>query len=479
MRITDLLKELFENWSGEKTVSISPLPASGSNRFYYRIKSENKTAIGVANHDEKENKAFITFTKHFLDKKLKVPKIYSKNLDYGIYLLEDLGDITLYSLIENAKDKTNFQQEIEKYYKEALLELIKFQIDGGDGLDYSVCYPRNSFDKQSMMWDLNYFKYYFVKLTQIPFDEQLLENDFEKFTKFLLTADTDYFMYRDFQSRNIMIKEDRLYFIDYQGGRKGALQYDVASLLYDAKANLPQSIRDVLLEFYLDQAGGEISFDRNEFKKYFNGYVLMRILQALGAYGFRGIYEKKLHFLKSIPYALKNIKFLLDKNFLQLDLPELKRVLEYSINNEELNFIPAPKQTDKLLVTIKSFSYKSGIPIDYSGNGGGHVFDCRAIHNPGRHDEFKDLTGKDKPVIDFLESQKDVKEFLKDVYSIVDRMIKEYSERNFKNIFVSFGCTGGQHRSVYCAERLAEHIEDNYDVDVVIHHTELEKKDFN
>ena len=475
MKITDLLKELFERWSGEKTVSISPLPASGSNRFYYRIKSENKTAIGAANHNEKENIAFITFTKHFLRKGLSVPKIYAEELKYGIYLIEDLGDTTLYSLIENNKENL---QEIENIYRVALTELIKFQVDGNDGLDYSVSYPRSKFDKQSMMWDLNYFKYYFVKLTQIPFDEQLLEDDFEKLTKFLLSTETDYFMYRDFQSRNIMMKDDKLYFIDYQGGRKGALQYDVASLLFDGKANLTRDLRNELLEFYIQQLHKRENFGAEKFKKYFYGYVLMRVLQAMGAYGFRGIYEKKTHFLKSIPFGIKNINFLLKDKLLPVELPELKNVLERIVNSNKFNFKTDIEKTEKLLVKINSFSYKTGIPADYSANGGGFVFDCRAIHNPGRFDEFKDKTGKDKSVQSFLESKSDVKFFLNNVYSLVDKTINSYNERNFKNLMVSFGCTGGQHRSVYCAEKLAEHIKNNYDIDVVVHHTELAKKDF-
>jgi aminoglycoside/choline kinase family phosphotransferase len=317
-------------------VSTTPLPQSGSSRQYFRMISANHQAIGVYNPDKRENIAFITFTKHFLKHNLKVPHLYESDIDKNIYLLEDLGNETLFSFITTNRTGEEFPNTIKEHYKTTLAELVKFQIDTFEGLDLSVCYPRSSFDKQSMLWDLHYFKYYFLKLTQTPFDEQKLEDDFTTLIDFLLSTDIDFFMYRDFQSRNIMLKNDELYFIDYQGGRKGALQYDVASFLYDAKADIPQQIRDELLEHYLLTLNQKIKVDREEFKKFYYGYVLIRILQALGAYGFRGIHEKKAHFLKSIPYAVNNIEYLLSNNLLPHGLGELNSALGHIIDRKSV-----------------------------------------------------------------------------------------------------------------------------------------------
>lgn len=471
------LKERFEKWAGEKVKSTTPLPQSGSYRQYFRMKSANHQAIGVYNPDKNENYAFLTFTKHFLNHNLKVPRLYESDNDNNVYLLEDLGDETLFRFITNNKTSKEFPLSIKEHYKKALSELIKFQIDAKERLDYSVCYPRSSFDKQSMLWDLHYFKYYFLKLTQTPFDEQKLENDFTTLIDFLLSTDTDYFMYRDFQSRNIMIKNDGLYFIDYQGGRKGALQYDVASLLYDAKANLPQDIRDELLEHYLLTLNRKLKIDREEFRKYYYGYVLIRILQAMGAYGFRGIHEKKAHFLKSIPFAVKNIEYIVAKNLLPEGLNEIKSVFNSIFQNRSLRIFETIEASEKITVSINSFSYKSGIPVDLTGNGGGFVFDCRSLHNPGRYDEFKMLTGKDKAVIDFLNNQNDVGEFLNNITSIIGRAINNFTERGLSHLMINFGCTGGQHRSVFCAEKLAEYLNKFFDANIILQHIELEKKD--
>ena len=334
--IAERLTNLYKSWTGEKPDSISPLPKSASYRRYFRIKSNNKNAIGVYNADRKENEAFISFTKHFLKHNLHVPQLYTEELDNHVYLLEDLGDTTLYSLISGKRNDDQFTSIVLEHYKRSLKELIKFQVKASQDLDYSVCYPRNSFDQQSIMWDLNYFKYYFVKLTQTPFDEQKLEDDFNSFIKLLLSTETNYFMYRDFQSRNIMIKDNELYFIDYQGGRKGALQYDVASLLYDAKADLPQDLRNELLEFYISLLTDSTKTRKDEFKKYFYSYVLIRIFQSMGTYGFRGVHEKKAHFLKSIPYAINNLEYLFQENLFPERLNELKSVLQSIINNNSL-----------------------------------------------------------------------------------------------------------------------------------------------
>jgi len=474
-QVTENLKQLFENWAKEKVIEISPVAQSGSYRKYFRIKGKEKTAIGVFYPDKKENKAFISFSNHFTKKNLSVPKIYSQNLRDDIYLIEDLGDTTLYSIVEKDIKESKLSTNTINFYKEALKELIRFQLDGGKGLDYSLCYPRAKFDMQSILWDLNYFKYYFVKLLKIPFDEQKLEDDFDQFAKLLLSAESKYFMYRDFQSRNILVNNDKLYFIDYQGGRKGPLQYDVASLLFQAKVNLSLGIRNELLDFYLFELRERIKINRQNFKKHYYNFVLIRLLQTLGAYGFRGYYENKSHFLLSIPFAVKNLEWLKDNNKLPKKLTEFSRVLNAIISNEEIKKFHQPSK-NKLKVTINSFSYKEGIPKDFSGNGGGFVFDCRAIHNPGRYEKYKSQTGLDKDVINFLKDRDEVNEFLTNIYSIVDKSIKNYSERNFENLMVNFGCTGGQHRSVYCTENLARHLKEKFDIMIEVNHTQLNKK---
>jgi hypothetical protein len=320
------------------------------------------------------------------------------------------------------------------------------------------------------MWDLNYFKYYFLKLAKIPFDEQALEDDFQAFSDYLLTAPSDCFLFRDFQSRNVMLKDGKVYFIDYQGGRRGALQYDLASLLYDGKADIPPEIRTLLFKYYLHELRNYLPVNEHEFTFYFNGFVLIRILQAMGAYGFRGFYEKKEHFLKSIPFAIRNLQNLLPDLNLPVDIPELRNVLLLLTGSEALKDIGQARSI--LTVKITSFSYKKGIPEDPSGNGGGFVFDCRAINNPGRHIEFKFLTGKDPEVQKFLQKNSEMKWFLKPVKTLVEQSVTNYLERGFTHLSVSFGCTGGQHRSVYAAEKLAAHLRNNFNVNVVVVHRE-------
>ncbi len=473
----EILKKLFEDWAGQQCVSFTQLPGSGSYREYFRLTSNNKKAIGVNNSDEKENIAFIEFTKHFTKKNLPVPQFYSEKLDNDIYLIEDLGGTTLFSYLTQLRQDNNFPKEIFDLYKKVLKVLPKFQINGGKDLDYSKCYPRAKFDRQSMMWDLSYFKYYFLKLAKISFDEQSLENDFHTFTDFLLQTDTDYFMYRDFQSRNVLLKEDKPYFVDYQGGRRGALQYDVASLLFDAKANIPRLVRSELLDYYIKELNDHIKIDEKEFKKYYYGYVLIRILQAMGAYGFRGFYEKKEQFLKSIPYAVNNLKWIINSVELPVELPAMWETLEQLVESKRLKkYGEVSYRLSLLTVSINSFSYKSGIPVDDTEHGGGFVFDCRAVHNPGRYEKYKDLTGKDKVVIEFFDKETEVDDFLNSVYQLVDQSVEKYLDRKYTNLMVNFGCTGGQHRSVYCAERLVEHLEEKYNIKITLKHLALEER---
>ena len=468
------IKTMFERWADEQARSIEPLPAHGSDRQYFRIKSKNKTAIGVHNPDTKENIAFLSFSKHFKSLRLNVPEIFSQELDKYIYLEQDLGDTTLFDFLTEHRAKEGFSQSIINLYRKVVEYLPRFQIKAAKGLDYSVCYPRSSFDRQSMHWDLNYFKYYFLKLAKIPFDEQSLENDFQALIDFLLSTDRDYFLYRDFQSRNVMVVDGEPYFIDYQGGRKGALQYDLASLLFDAKADIPNEARQKLLEHYLNALEKYVSVDRKKFMQFYYGYVLIRIMQALGAYGFRGFYERKEHFLQSVPYAIQNLEWLLHNADIPVELPALTVVWEALVRSSFLRQLGNVNL--RLTVRIQSFSYKRGIPIDEKGHGGGFVFDCRVLPNPGRYERFKNFTGNDAPVIEFLQNEPEVERFLYHVNDLLDMMVSNYQKRNFTDIMVAFGCTGGQHRSVYCANRLAEYLKEKYDVDVQVRHRELEMK---
>ena len=472
------LKNLFENWSGEKTVTFSPLPESGSPRKYFRITGATKTAIGVFNTEKQENKSFVYLSKHFKKNSLNVPKIYRTDLPNNIYLIEDLGDQTLFSFLEENKKKNKFNNALKIVYKKVIEQLPRFQIAAVEELDYSKCYPVSKFDKQSMIWDLNYFKYYFLKPAGITFDEQKLENDFNTLADFLLQADSNYFMYRDFNPRNIMIKNNEPYFIDYQGGREGALQYDIASFLFSSKSDIPYSLRDEFLEHYISFARKIKPFNRKEFLKYYDGYVLIRLLQMFGAYGYRGYYEGKAHFLKSIPYAVKNLEWLLKYHRPKIKTHELFNSLQQIVNSSELKKFDWNFSAEgKLTVRVNSFSYRKKIPADLSGNGGGFVFDCRAIPNPGRIDKYKPLNGKDKPVQNFLDAQPEAQIFLKETYHLVDKSVENYINRKWTDLMVNYGCTGGQHRSVYCAEKLAKHLASKYKIGIKLIHTNLQKKE--
>jgi hypothetical protein len=351
--------------------------------------------------------------------------------------------------------------------------LPRFQIQAGRDLNFKVCYPRESFDRQSINWDLNYFKYYFLRLAGIPFSEQALEDDFGILTDFLLSADREYFLYRDFQSRNIMLRGNQTFFLDYQGGRKGALHYDIASLLYDGKADLPPELRQQLLNHYLVALEQFIKIDRDAFMRHYYAYVYVRIMQALGAYGFRGFFERKPHFLQSVPYALKNLRWLLHNVELPIATPTLINAFRSMLSSEKLQNLGS--ETENTTVRIFSFSFHQGFPKDESGNGGGFVFDARSLPNPGREERFKKLTGKDTPVKDYLVQQESVHLYLANAASLVDASLSNYQKRGFKNLMVSFGCTGGQHRSVYLAEQMAEHLNGRNGVEVVVRHLGLEK----
>jgi aminoglycoside/choline kinase family phosphotransferase len=470
----EVLKHLFERHFRAPVERVQPLQGQlgGSGRKVLRLSNEKSSAIGILYDVREENVAFLEFSRHFRRHGLPVPEIYAEDLDRGAYLEEDLGDTTLFDFLSNHRTGGDIAPQVVETYRKVAALLPCFQIDAGRDLNYKVCYPRGSFDRQSIAWDLNYFKYYFLRLAGISFSEQALEDDFGRLTRLLLSADHNYFLYRDFQSRNVMLRDGQPFFLDYQGGRKGALQYDIASLLYDAKADLPPELRQQLLDHYLDRVGSLIQLDPGAFMQHYYGYVYVRIMQALGAYGFRGFYERKAHFLQSVPYALKNLRWLLHHVTLPVALPALMEAFQGMLRSEKLQGLAS--EADNLTVRIFSFSFHRGLPKDESGNGGGFVFDGRSLPNPGREERFKSLTGKDSPVIDYLNQQESVHQYLASVLSLVDASIANYQGRGFKNLMVSFGCTGGQHRSVYLAEQLAKHLRVRNGLEVVVRHVALE-----
>lgn len=467
------LKTLFKKTFGDSVSGFESLKGDASARRLFRIKSSGRSVIGVAGPDSLENAAFLEFSKHFRKERMPVPEIYASDPGQNIYLEEDLGDTTLFDYILSSRTGPDFPAAALAACKRAIDWLPRFQITAGRGLDYKYCHPRDSFDRQSIMWDLNYFKYYFLRLSGVPFNEQKLEDDFNVLTDFLLEADAGYFLYRDFQSRNIMLKNREPFFIDYQGGRRGALQYDAASLLYDAKADIPPGTRDELLEHYLAAAERTGKIDRARFMKYYYGYVYIRIMQALGAYGLRGFYEGKTHFLQSVPYAIKNLEWLLGHVQLPVRLPELLGIFANMAKAPALRGFGAAKPG--LTVRVLSFSYRGGLPADEKGHGGGFIFDCRSLPNPGREEKYAPLTGKDAGVITYLSSQPAVDTFLGNIFKLVDQSVENYISRNFTDLSVAFGCTGGRHRSVYCAEQLKKHIAEKYGINVELRHRELSK----
>jgi len=475
----DVLNELFERHFHAPAERIQPLQGElgGSGRKIIRLSRGNQSAIGILYGVREENTAFIAFSRHFRRHGLPVPEIYASDLDHDAYLEEDLGDTTLFDFLSLNRSGGSIAAPVVEVYRKVVAELPRFQIEAGRDLDYSACYPRGSFDRQSIDWDLNYFKYYFLRLAAIHFNEQALEDDFDRLTDLLLEAPGDYFLYRDFQSRNVMLRGAQPYFVDYQGGRKGALQYDIASLLFDAKADLPPDLREQLLDAYLEALSRHIKLDRGAFLRYYYAFVYVRIMQALGAYGFRGFYERKPHFLQSVPYALKNIRWLLHHAKLPIELPTLMSAFQNMLASEKLQRLApaAQPQTQNLLLRIFSFSFHHDLPKDDTGNGGGFIFDARSLPNPGREERFKQLTGKDAPVIDYLNQQEGVHQYLANVVSLVEASVASYQQRGFKNLMVSFGCTGGQHRSVFLAEHLARRLQSRSGVEAVVRHLELEK----
>lgn len=477
--LIDSISALYTNWKGKAPVSVDMLPQSGSERRYFRLHGNSSSVIGTYGANIPENNAFIYFSRHFKKINLAVPEIFAISDDCAFYLQEDFGEVSLLNHLEEKK----FSVEVYELFKNSLTELARLQIKGDEGLDYNKCLTNKEFGKQAIMADLLYFKYYFLDALRKPYDKQKLIDDFEALSNYLTHTEYKFFMFRDFQSRNIMITKDGSpHFIDYQGGMKGAPQYDVASMLWQARANLPEEWKHNLLEDYMDSfenfTGSPV--DRTVFRSQYNGYVLIRLLQVLGAYGFRGLFERKAQFLTSIPLALKNLKEFFNSQSVGIAVPEFKKVLDICVADEVIQqFTPTQATVDTpLVVKVCSFSFRKEMPKDESGNGGGFVFDCRGILNPGRIDSMKTQTGRDKEVKDFLEQQTKMPEFLNSVFDIVDTTVEEYIKRGFESLMVSFGCTGGQHRSVYAADAMARHLKNKFKVKLELRHLVQDEKNW-
>ena len=463
------IADLFLKYTGERPESIEELPSSGSNRRYFRVKSGETSLIGAAGTSVDENIAFIEIDRDFKRKGLNVPEVYAVSEDKRFYLQQDLGDLTLFHAVAKGREAGSYSAEEVELLKSAIKELPHLQFVGGEGLDYSICFPQPSFDERMVSFDLNYFKYCFLKATGLEFSEIKLHDDFQKLSANLLEESrSETFLYRDFQARNVMIYNGAPYFIDFQGGRKGPIYYDLASFVWQAKANYSEELKRVLIETYREELKNYISIEDGLFYDKLRHFVLFRTMQVLGAYGFRGYFEKKPHFLQSVPFAIDNLRKLIkSKPF--YEYPYLQELLTELTNMRQFNDIAKERQLE---VRIFSFAYKKGIPSDTSGNGGGYVFDCRAIENPGKYDHYKHFIGTDKEVVDFLEADGGVLKFLDNVYALADAHVQRYIQRKFTNLMFSFGCTGGQHRSVYCAQHLAEHIAQKFNVKVILYHRE-------
>lgn len=469
--VADDIKKLFESGKNEAVKSIEKLPQSGGDRIYFRVKTDQGSYISTINNNRRETQTFLNFSRHFEKAGSPVPKIYLVNEDDTIYIQQDFGDESLLNKLE-ANGPSEYVYEL---FKKSLKQLAWLQIKGHKNLDYRWCITSKEFGKQAILSDLLYFKYYFLDTLKVAYDKEKLIDDFEGLATYLTKVEYKYFMFRDFQSRNIMVQNEEVNFIDYQGGMKGALQYDVASLLWQAKADLSDEWKNSLLEYYMDCVDEilKTSVDRPRFVSQYNGYVLIRLLQVLGAYGFRGMFERKAHFLTSIPLALKNMRWFLANKHIGIVLPELEKVLTMTVQDEMIKIFEPTQATEAtpLLVKINSFSYKKGgIPKDETLNGGGFVFDCRGILNPGRFEEYKAFTGRNKTVKDFLDQQTKMGEFLNSVYNIIDIAVEDYIKRGFESLMISFGCTGGCHRSVYAADALTRHLRNKFGVNIQLNH---------
>jgi aminoglycoside/choline kinase family phosphotransferase len=469
--IKEAIKQIYLSYTGKACEHIEKIPQSGGDRIYFRIKEGAESYIATYNLNLKENETFIYFAQHFHSKGLPVPKVLAVSADQKIYLQEDLGSESLLDVLE----KEGKTERVYQLFQKSLKALVQLQVKGSEGLDYSKCLTSKTFGKHAVITDLLYYKYYFLDTLQYPYDKQALIDEFELLSDQLSDSHFNYFLFRDFQSRNIIVKNDEVFFIDFQGGMKGGMPYDVASLLWQAKAELSNEWKERLLNDYIKEAEQVLSetIDATLFKKQYHGFVLLRLLQVLGAYGFRGLFERKAHFLTSIPLGLRNLKSFLEVYTLDKDTPVFAGILKWMVGDDVLKRFTPTQATEKtpLVITINSFSYKNGLPSDASENGGGFIFDMRGILNPGRFDDYKKLSGLDKPVQDFLEQKTKMNTFLNSVWDLIDITVENYLSRDFESLQINFGCTGGQHRSVFAAEQTARHLKNKYKVKVVLVHT--------
>jgi len=491
-RLIDLYKQL----KGVEPSRVEKLPGAGSNRQYYRVGD----LIGVIGTSAEENRSFCELSRLFSEAELPVPDVLAKTPDYMAYLEEDLGDVSLFDAIKSGRESGgNYNEEEKALLNFTIAQLPRIQYEGGKAEVFENCYPQKEMDRTSVMFDLNYFKYCFLKLNPIEFNEFRLQDDLEKLADDILSDSqtSSTFLYRDFQARNVMLRNGMPYFIDFQGGRKGPIYYDVASFLWQASAKYSEELRDELIDTYLRALKPYNPITKEQFMPKLRIFVLFRLLQVLGAYGYRGLWEKKEHFINSIPPALNNLQVEIDNGSCDA-YPYLKEVCLSLIDNQAETVAPTQdikkgisieeakkienylaedanylKKSDKpLVVRVYSFSFKRGIPRDETPNGGGYVFDCRSTHNPGRYAEYKQLTGLDKPVIDFLEYDGEILTFLESVYKLVDFHANRFIERGFTDLMICCGCTGGRHRSVYSAQHVAEHLHEKFGVEVHICHRE-------
>lgn len=465
----DTLTQLYRQWAGESPANVVPLTGAGSNRRYYRLSGERGTVVGVVGTSVEENRAFTAIARQLAGQGIRVPGVLAVSADGLCYLQTDLGNVSLYDKIAACRKAGVWDEETAALLRQVMADLPAIQFLGARGFDFSICTPQQAFDRRTVMWDLNYFKYCFLKATGIDFREERLEEDFQVLADDLLTEETETFMYRDFQSRNVMLHDGRPYYIDFQGGRRGPIYYDVASFLWQARAGFPTALREELLGCYRQSLARYLpTVGEAEFRQRLSLFVFFRLMQVLGAYGFRGYFERKAMFVVTIPAAIGELAALLEREALGR-YPYLVSILKQMV---ALPRFAVSEATGGLVVKVMSFSYKKGIPDDYSGNGGGFVFDCRAPHNPGRYDAYKQLTGLDEPVIRFLEEKGEMGTFLEHVYGLVDPAVRRYADRGFTSLMVCFGCTGGQHRSVYAARHLAEHLSRSFGVRVELTHRE-------
>ncbi len=470
MKISDIKRNLYKLYNdkfGCEPENFVQLPQSGSSRIYFRLTGNDQSVIGVYALNIEENKTFFDFTDGFKSEDIDVPSIINIDSSQNFYLIDDLGNKSLFDIFTSG-DNIDY----ESYIYPILDNLVKIQCKGVRILNDSDNAKNRVFSRSMMSSDLNYFKYYFLKISGIEYNDIELDKSFSRLLDTLESTPSDYFMYRDFQSRNILWHNNKPWFIDYQGAMLGPLQYDLASLLFQAKARIPQHIKESALDYYINAISEYVDIDKDMFRKDFYKFVLLRILQTLGAYGFRGVIERKGHFLQSIPFALDNLKWLVKNNLVSTDDTYLRSLL---IDVAETTIYKhTPITQGKLTVYVNSFSYRKNYPIDWSGNGGGYMFDCRSLHNPGRYIEYKHLTGMDRPVQEFLEKGEDVKQFINNAWNMISNSVNHYIDRGFNSLQVNFGCTGGQHRSVYCAEKIVERLKQNNQIIVILRHKEQE-----